>query len=338
MAEELGRFLASWKLLSGSDKENGIAAFAKNFGHQAPDKKSTTTSKEQSASCPSKIYNDIFLSVNTTYFYYCPTMHWSLNKPPEDDTYWVGIFPSNGSDDDYLTYKYIDDGVSETKGSYYCGKLKATHEFVSSKRYDKFELRIFHGNKRLKAETNELRGVMNIYANDPSSPFTPTSLADIASSRPDTETQAIETAAANVIPVSSSLAVLSKQWDTFTPDQQQLLFPLLDQASLPDVNTNAAPNRSGGQEPKSRFSDLKNRKLGPAKGTGSEPDQIVLSITLNHAYIYIDPVLRLDEKKPSEKTWIGVYRLEKYVLFEILCVFLSSTLFSLIVFIQGFVL
>ncbi len=87
MAEELGCFLASWKLLSGSDKEKGIAAFAKNFGHQAPDKKSTTTSQEQSASCPSKIYNDIFLSVNTTYFCYCPPMHWSLNKPPEDDTY-----------------------------------------------------------------------------------------------------------------------------------------------------------------------------------------------------------------------------------------------------------
>ena len=51
--------------------------------------------------CPSAVYKGVHLSSCYSNLYYYPTMHWTLDKTPDTDNYWVGIFKEGASDKDY---------------------------------------------------------------------------------------------------------------------------------------------------------------------------------------------------------------------------------------------
>ncbi len=96
MADKVGVFLASWQQLSGDDRKKAIAAFTKQPKVQA------TLKEPKTSTCPSTVYSGIQLSSYYSYLYYYPTMHWTLDRTPEDDTYWVGFFKTDAKDTDYI--------------------------------------------------------------------------------------------------------------------------------------------------------------------------------------------------------------------------------------------
>ena len=100
MADRVEVFLASWQQLSNDDKTKSLAAFAKQPQVQATKRDSKATTE-----CLSTVYDGVQLYSYYSYLYYYPTMHWSLDKTPETDDYWVGIYKKGAADDQYLTYQ-----------------------------------------------------------------------------------------------------------------------------------------------------------------------------------------------------------------------------------------
>ncbi len=182
---------------------------------------------------------------------------------------------------------------------------------ASQNRYDEFELRIFQGNQRLKAETNKLRGVINIAPTDPFASNSSKLLADLASIKPDAETLDFINAIENptgAFQGQFSLEDSYKQWDSFTPYQQQLIFPILEHGCLPDEITNAGPKHLDWPEPNIRFTDLgESQFLKAADNPGAGPDKIVLTITLNGAYTYVYPQVYVQQEIPKSNAWMGMY-------------------------------
>lgn len=309
MADRVGVFLASWQQLGDSDKTKGLAAFKKQ-----PPVQSTKRELKATNECFSTVYDGIQLYSYYSYLYYYPTMHWSLDKTPETNDYWVGIYKKGAADNEYLTYQWVK---KTTQGSYYIGKLNTTAGEASQYRSEEFELRIFKGNyQRLDAATNILRGKIINAPADPCSPGALKLVADVESKRLEAETRdfihTIETAKTGASSGQLSLGDLHKQWDSFTPHQQQLLFPILEQDSLPDEIKKPAPKALDCPEPKVRFLSLgKTDGLKAADDPVAGPNKIVLTITLNYSYTYVYPKLDVQKAVPTKWAWMGMYRTQR---------------------------
>ena len=105
MADTVGSFLASWQQLSIDDRKKSLANFTKQ-----PKARLVAATLEKTIAttvCPSTVYNGVQLSSYYSYFYYYPTMHWTLDRTPDDDSYWVGIFKEDAKDTEYITYQYV---------------------------------------------------------------------------------------------------------------------------------------------------------------------------------------------------------------------------------------
>lgn len=306
MADTAESFLASWQQLSIDDRKKGVAAFTKELQVEQ------ATSKELTATgCPSTVFSGIQLSSYYITFYYYPTMHWTLDRTPDDDTYWVGIFQVNASDKDYISYQYIK---KTAQGSYKIGKVTKT--IASHELFDEYELRIFKGSQRLKAETNKLRGVVNIALTDPFASNSSELLTVLASIKPDAETldfiRAIENPA-TAVRGDFSLEDLCGQWNSIAPHQQQMLLPILEQSCLPDAITQAGPKHLDWPEPKIRFADIglmeaaDNTDIRLMEAANIGPDKIVLTVTLDYAYTYVYPQVYVQQEIPKPKAWMGMY-------------------------------
>ena len=46
-----------------------------------------------------KIYENVHLFPNSSYLYYYPAIHWSLDKTPDSEDYWIGIYERGAPDD-----------------------------------------------------------------------------------------------------------------------------------------------------------------------------------------------------------------------------------------------
>ncbi len=298
MANQVGGFLASWQQLSIDERKKSIAAFAKQTRGHASLKNSTATQ------CPSTVYSGIQLSSYYNYLYYYPTMHWSLNRTPLDDTYWVGIFRKDASDDDYIAYEWIE---KTARGSYKIGKLDTKAGMASKERFEEFELRIFRGNQRLKAESNTLRGMVNIAPTNPFAPQASESLLEYI--EPDAETVDFIKAIENPTSEFQGLDNSHKEWDSFSPQQKQLLLPILKQSILPD-DTAKAGLKLKKPGPKTCFAD-KGISLSAVENPDLGPDKIVLTITLDSAYTYVYPQVNVQQEIPKSKAWMGMYYRQK---------------------------
>ena len=102
---------------------------------------------------------DIYPYLN--YLYYYPTMHWHLDRTPETNDYWVGIYKAGESNDkNYLHHQRLG---KVAQGSYYIGELGNTKSLYSRDRNDEFELRLFKGDECVDAATNIMYGLSLIH-------------------------------------------------------------------------------------------------------------------------------------------------------------------------------
>ena len=286
------------------------------FGNlcQGPASKTTDSCNDEptaATACPSTVYKGVHLTPYYSYLYYYPTMRWNLNKTPDSENYWVGIFKKGASDGDYITYQYLK---KTAQGSYKVGLLATTFGMSGSKCYEEYELRIFDGQQRLKAETNKLRGVINAAPTDPFASDASSLLVD-QSKQLDAETASFiraieewkEDASGDI--AGGSLENINTQWGGFTSHQQQLLFPVLEQASLPDEITKPGPKELDHPEPKISFPGLGDSKFTvAAEPTDPKaPDQIVLNITLDKSYTYLYPLVNVQKEVPYNNAWMGMY-------------------------------
>ena len=320
MADQVGAFLSSWKHLIDDDKQKSLATLAEQrqiWATREGEPKVSVKNQSESATAENlrKVYGDIQLYSYYSYLYYYPTMHWTLDKTPDTDDYWVGIYKKGAPDTQYITYQWLKKAA---QGSYKIGKLNTTAGEESRDRTEDFELRIFKGSyQRLDAETNVLRGTIINAPTDPSSAGATQLVASIQSKQLDPEirdfVRAIETAAElETTGESSSVEDVRAQWNSFTHLQQQLLFPILEQDSLPDEIKKPAAKALDCPEPKVRFATLgKTEPLKTADDPVAAPNKIVLTITLDYGYTYIYPVVDVQQVVPTKWAWMGMYYTER---------------------------
>ena len=300
MFEGLKEFLASWLSLSSEDKKEEIAS-KQQPTVEAPAKTSTTK-------CPSIVYNGIRLSADIIYFYSYPTIHWTLEKVPEDDTYWIGLYKVGAKDTDYEVHQYLQ-GIAQ--GSYYAGEIKSEATLVSHQFSQDYELRIFKGDQRLHAKTNILHKYFNI---SPTNPFADNALEildDIKAKKPDQDTHDLVNAITEVNKVDVSQGQSCpddshKQWGNLTQKQQHLCLPILEQSSLPDEVRNPEPKKHNLADPIARFPNL-----GKSEPHTGNLNRIVLTITLNKSSFSFLPEVVVKEGIEKSNPWIGMKRIQR---------------------------
>ena len=317
MANEVQDFLSSWKQFSLDDKNQLLSTLKLGNLNEAVRLKSASNHCDEEAG-QDKIYHGVKLSCYYIYHYCYPTMHWSLDRLPETDDYWVGLFRKGAPDSDYLTYQWVG---KEAQGSYSIGEIKHTHSNLEMGFYlDEYELRIFRGITRLNfAKTNKLRGSVVVAPIDPlesanEEAFNCKFKQIETDGTKDSFLQAIESDA-NAIGYFNwtSKENFEQKWNSFTPMQKQLLYPLLKHSSFPDEKRNPAPKLSTHlPEPKVMFSDPdKVAKLEPLEADA--PTEIVLNITLADSYTYVYPKLEVTETAGSNYAFMGLYRTQRCV-------------------------
>ena len=106
-----------------------------------------------------------------------------------------------------------------------------------------------------------------------------------------------------------NVASLKGHWDSFTTHQQQLLFPVLEQGSLPDEITKPGPQHLDWPEPNIRFAGLGEFPFLNAadEPSNSAPDKIVLTISLNYSYTYVYPQVYVQQEVSKPNAWMGMY-------------------------------
>ena len=312
MANEVQDFLSSWKRSSLHDKNQLLSSLKQGDLNEAAGLTSASKlSDKVVAAGKDQAYQGIKLSCYYSYLYYYPTMHWSLDQPPETDDYWVGIFRKDASDSDYLTYQWVGKAA---QGSYSIGEIKRTHGNLEMGYYmDEYELRIFRGNTRLNfAKTNEMRGSVVVAPTDPLPLAENEDFESDTYLAKDSYLQAIESLdEANVVGSQISKEDVHAKWSSFTPMQKQLLYPVLKHSSFPDEKRNPAPKLSTDwPEPKVLFSDLGKVAQLEHPDTDS-PSEIVLNITLGDSYSYVYPKLEVTETVGSKYAFMGLYRTQR---------------------------
>ena len=149
MTSKVGTFLASWKALSNDRKRKYLVDIKPQMLYKTTNDDEPMMLRRKNVATPHDVKKDVALYSYYSYLYYYPTIHWALEKSPDTNDYWVGIFKKQSKDDDYITYQYVK---HKAQGSYYCGKLNTPAGQKSQNRSEEFELRIFDGNRRLDAQ------------------------------------------------------------------------------------------------------------------------------------------------------------------------------------------
>ena len=314
---DVADFFSSWQKLSPENKAKGLVAFAKR---QPP--ATTATSLVAATTTPVKsssttTYNGVQLYSYYSYLYYYPTIHWNLDRTPETDDYWIGVYPKGADNDKYITYQWLN---KTAQGSYYVGKLGTTAGLKSRERSEEFELRLFKGAyQRIDVQTNVLRGTIQDAPTNPdrqiSNVRAPVEIKELDAEIRDF-LQAIHNlqsprGASAAKAQMLSLQDLHKQWDAFSSHKQQLLYPVLEQDALPDRIKKPGPKALDRPEPRVAFPTLNKNQSLSLVSDDRIPQVIVLSITIDWSYTYIYPVVNVTEVVPTKYAWMGMYRTQR---------------------------
>ena len=314
MANEVVSFLSSWKQFSHDDKNQLLSALKQSSLNEAVELKSASKFSHDEAagltSLQDQVYDGVHLSSYYNYLYYYPTIYWSLDRAPDTDNYWVGMFREGASDSDYVAFQW----VREAQGSYYVGEIKSTYGNLDAGYHlDQYQLRIFKGDTRLPAKTNEIRGTIVIAPTDAlTSTDVPVEFKQLEIDGPKYSfMQAIESVnETKVIGLQSSKEDFHKQWNSFTPMQKQLLHPVLKHSSFPDEKKNPAPKLiTDRPEPKVLFPSLgKVPQLEHAVALADTPAEIVLNLALQQdSYTYVYPKVTVTQTAGSKNAYMGMY-------------------------------
>jgi len=305
-----GELLAAWKQLDDSSKNTLLQSIQDDPLFEQPQVTSQVAkgATDIKPTTPN-IYSDIQLCPYLSYLYYYPIIQWSLDKTPDTDDYWVGLYEKDEKDDKkYLAYKWIH---KTAQGSYKVGLLKTTAYKYGSNRCEEYEVRIFkHGYQRLHAKSNILRGIVNHLPTNPFTPDVEKLLSSQERNQSDKELEsflaAIEDSNTCVVAKSNSPVDVLEQWTNLTPTQKQLMFPILEQDSLPDSIKKPDERRTDRQEPNIYFANS-----SKIRKSSEPPSQIVLTITLQYSYTYTYPIVEVENEVSSDKAWLGVYHIQR---------------------------
>ena len=318
MADNVESFFNCWKQLNLQDKrkvfdilKNEKGTILKENSIPPPESQSASgTPSAEGLDATNTVYTDIQLYSNYSYLYYYPTMHWSLDKTPDTDDYWVGIYKDNAINTDYLNYQWI---YRTSQGSYNIGQLPTMAGAAGLTREERYVLKIFKGAvQRKDAVSNVLRGHVN-YA--PADIDTDVDLNLSEKSQPlDTELRefisVVESEGCNNAfrGVNSSPSKVKELWEVFKPQEKQLICPILENDCLPDAIRYPTPTLDDRPEPKILFPKLGKVEpyLEPMEPL-SEPTEIVLFITLNKSTTNIIPVINTKQTLQRKYSFAGVF-------------------------------
>ena len=247
------------------------------------------------------IYNNIQLRPHSSSLKYYPTIQWSLDKTPDTDDYWVGLYDKDEKNDKkYLAKRRIH---KIAQGSYKVGKLKTTEFKLGGIRFEEYEARIFRRDyQRLDAQSNVLRGIVNHLPTNPFTPGTEKLLSGQKRGQSDKELESFpvriqgDTTTHHFGSPDDAL----KTWSGFSPNEKCSLFPNLEQDTLSDDI-----EREDDDEPD--FPGDDQNKLGYVDDYSEAPSHIVLTITLDRSSAYVYPEVNVENEIPIEKAWLGVY-------------------------------
>ena len=317
MANEVQDFLSSWKQLSLHDKSQLLSSLKQSNLNEAAELKSASKFSDEADGLTSpegQVYDSVKLSSYYSYLYYYPTMHWSLDRPPETDHYWIGMFREGASNSDYVAYQWLG---KVAQGSYYVGKVEHTYGALLEGYYlDQYELRIFRDKTRLMfAKTNEMRGSVIVAPTDVLALS-----ADVALEFEQLETdrmtdsfmQAIESVDEAKVTGSHILKDFHKRWNNFTLMEKQLLCPVLKHSFHDEKKNPALKLFTNRPEPKVLFPDLdKVPQLKCPEADDDTPTEIVLNITLGDSYTYVYPQVEVTETVGTKCAFVGMYHIQR---------------------------
>ena len=311
--QRIQKFMSGWQKMNKQDKQTFIEE------QNIQELKGVNTEEDDmpAKAYSAKIYDNIDLYSYFSYLYYYPTMQWFLDKTPDTDNYWVGIYKVGDSDKNYLAHQWLQ---RKAQGSYKIGQLSSKSRSWKRNRYDKFELRLFKGKyKRVDAVTNILHGRVHSLPAEVSS----TARAEEADYMPPIEPKLQTFLSAldrvenlNELKKPLMLAQYSQEnfndvWSQFDLNEQQLLLPILKQDSIfPDVKK-ADPQVYGRLEPKVLYPDLGEHcvpALMQVANPAKEPTKITLTIQLDGSYTCVYPVINTKKTLSGKYSWLGVYR------------------------------
>ena len=269
------------------------------------------------------VFEDVHLFTSSSYLYYYPTIRWSMDRTPDTDHYWIGVYEKGAPDDQYLAYHWIS---TVAKGSYKIGKLKTTAGKVATNRTDVFELRMFNGSKRCpEARTNQLIGAVLSTAVNPYSRRSQVTEEQI-DSKGIVESSSLITAesidgAATLEEKSESRgdSWMEKLTFGFLSDLEKgKLLHLLEQEFLSNKITDKDDEIVKRREPNREFSDLGKQQWSKSNNHSTDdanaPSKIVLEISLDHTEMYVYPSLHTSAALHLNKAWFGVYKAKRYVI------------------------
>ena len=264
-----------------------------------------------------KVFENVHLFSSSSYMYYYPTMHWSMDKTPDSDDYWIGIYERGAPDDKYIAHHWIG---MVAKGSFRVGKLETTAGKVGTNRTDVFELRMFKGSQRcLQAKTNNLVGSVLCTAVIPYSgkslkteeELHAKEVAETASCIQQAFDESEETNEA--AEDQSNGGFMDKLKNAFSFHEKGKLLHRFEQEFLSDEITKKEDSVDR-PEPKDEYGDqlgkstLSKQSSGTSATMDSTPSEIVLEISLNYSNIYVYPMLRTTAAIEQKKAWFGVYK------------------------------
>ena len=304
-ANKIKSIMQGWQQLSDQERlefKDYVDSMAKTSTHHH-DYNGETDPNLAMEESTYEVFKSIDLYSYYSYLYYYPRMEWSLDRTPETDDYWVGIYKVGASDKDYLARQWIK---KTTQGSYYVGKLGNTPGEESIYRREYYELRIYKGEyQRLDAVSNRLFGLVN------SPPIKVQSDGSMEERAIDPKLRSflksLERAFQAETNEESTLtkAKIQSLWLEFSRQERDLLYPILEQDCLPSHIRNSDP-----KWPKPH-PDMPDSVSTSAVDSNGIPHNIRLTITLEHSYTYVYPVVDTRSTLSGSHAWLGVYRERK---------------------------
>uniref|UniRef100_A0A1X7SJ75 HMG box domain-containing protein n=1 Tax=Amphimedon queenslandica TaxID=400682 RepID=A0A1X7SJ75_AMPQE len=308
-ASKIKSMIQGWQQLSDQErlefKEN-VDSMAKTSTHHYADYNSETDPDLAMEESSNEVFESIDLYSYYSYLYYYPRMEWSLDKTPETNDYWVGIYKVGASDRKYLTHQWLK---KTAQGTYYIGKLGNTKGEESTNRSEEYELRIFKGGyQRLDAVSNRLRGVVH------SPPIRVPSSGSMEERIVDPKLRLFLRSLERAFQVETNeesaptKAKIQSLWLEFNRQERDLLYPILEQDCLPSHIRNAEPDYDEWPEPLKVYPDMPDSVSTSAVDANRIPDKITLTISLKHSCTYVYPVIDTRSTHSSRNAWLGVYR------------------------------
>uniref|UniRef100_A0A1X7TD99 Fungal lipase-type domain-containing protein n=1 Tax=Amphimedon queenslandica TaxID=400682 RepID=A0A1X7TD99_AMPQE len=307
-ASKIKSMMQGWQQLSDEERlefKEYVDSMAKTSTHHNSET-DPDLAMEESRNVVPRVFGSIGLYSYYSYLYYYPRMEWSLDRTPETNDYWVGIYKVGASDRKYLTYQWVK---KTTQGTYYIGKLSTTAGEESTDRREEYELRIFKGDyQRLDAVSNRLHGVVH------SPPIQVPSDARMEERSVDPKLSSFLKSLEKAFQVETNeesaptKAKIQSLWMEFNPHERDLLYPILEQDCLPSHIKNAEPGYDEWPEPLKAYPNLPDSVSTSAVDPSRIPDKITLTISLERSYTYVYPVVDTTSTLSGKYAWLGVYR------------------------------